>query len=469
VWIYIPDKDETKEPWIGTITPPERSGSLWSFELIRHVDPSDTHFTPFDDATTAIGLLNHQQRCTLVRPRVLVIDPGSVGIRLPTERTRITGEFDALLTDLPVKDAEERNLVSLSFDSETFGAWYAPRAFSTSFDPKSRTHAVDISETARKVFRLPIGEVICTTGGEVLPEGRSATIRSAAILRIELNSPISLREMIDTCLGLERLFGFLIGFQGKLPTFKIALNQTYKIDKHELRWDGSLEIGGVEWQQGRPPHPMRCIHLQGQGGGTIHTILEKFFVDNDSILARIHSIDFCRHFTSNLNDRFSVIMPVLEAYLKRRYTSADEESYIQSEKAFFEWVDKADNDNIKEFSRKHLNVVNRKSPSLKTLLGRALEFVNKSGFSFPSDMSDRIASRRGKLFHSVAKMEEGEARDFQAEVAAATGLLLLHTFDDLGIDVASLAERPSGLDDIRKFFSEHERSSPAAPLPRAKS
>ena len=118
---------------------------------------------------------------------------------------------------------------------------------------------------------------------------------------------------------------------------------------------------------------MRCIHLQGPGRRyDPYTILEKFFIDNDSILARIHSIDFCRHFTSNLNDRFSVIMPVLEAYLKRRYTSADEESYLQSEKAFFEWVDKADNDNIKEFSRKHLNVVNRKSPSLKTLLGRAL-------------------------------------------------------------------------------------------------
>ncbi len=214
---------------------------------------------------------------------------------------------------------------------------------------------------------------------------------------------------------------------------------------------------------------MRCIHLQGQGGGAINTILKKFFRDNDSILARIHTIDFCRHFSSNLMDRFSVIMPVLEEYLKRRYAFEDEARYNESEKAFFEWVDKSDDENIKEFSRKHLNVVDRKSPSMKSLLGRAIEFVNKSGFSFPSGMSDRITSRRGKLFHSVAKMDEGEARNFQVEVAAATGLLLLHTFDDLGIDIAHLAESRSGLDDLSEFFPERERSSHAAPSARAKS
>jgi hypothetical protein len=34
--------------------------------------------------------------------------------------------------------------------------------------------------------------------------------------------------------GCARLFGFLVGFQGKLPIFRIELKHRYKIDEHEM-------------------------------------------------------------------------------------------------------------------------------------------------------------------------------------------------------------------------------------------
>lgn len=101
MWIYVPDTDERKEPWIGKISSDESPKSSWTFELIRHADLENMYQTsPFDKKGTVIGLLDHQRNCTLIRPLVHHIDPGSLGVRIGFQRTRIEGQFGALLTDL---------------------------------------------------------------------------------------------------------------------------------------------------------------------------------------------------------------------------------------------------------------------------------------------------------------------------------------------------------------------------------
>jgi hypothetical protein len=45
MWIYVPDTDERKEPWIGKISSDESSKSSWSFELIRHADLENMYQT----------------------------------------------------------------------------------------------------------------------------------------------------------------------------------------------------------------------------------------------------------------------------------------------------------------------------------------------------------------------------------------------------------------------------------------
>ena len=62
MWIYIPDLEENKEAWVGTISSHDGPNSWWGFELIRHTDVNDMYRTaPFDNQSTVIGLLDHQR------------------------------------------------------------------------------------------------------------------------------------------------------------------------------------------------------------------------------------------------------------------------------------------------------------------------------------------------------------------------------------------------------------------------
>jgi hypothetical protein len=379
-------------------------------------------------------------------------------VRIQTPRIRITGEFQALLSDLPIADANENAFAGTSFQSDAFSAWYAPPMYSTDFDFKTRTHAVEISKTKNDEFDLlTIGRVKCTSGVEISSEVRSGVIRSATVFQLDFLSPVSLNEVMATCFSLERLFGFLIGFRGKPPIFNTWLNKTYKVGEHELKYDGKLDIGGINWKEGQPPHPMECIHLNSLGGASLQAILEKFVVNRDDIVTRIHTVEFSRFFSKNINERFSIVMPILESYLKKKYTTPDETTYMEHEKEFFDWIESSKSEAIIEFSRKHIEVKERKTPSLKTLLTRAIDEVNRYGFQFPQQMAGRIQDRRGRLFHSAPQMEEREALELFDEVRAATGLLMLHTYLDLGIDISVLSKRYSALGDLRGFIVPPER------------
>lgn len=69
-------------------------------------------------------------------------------------------------------------------------------------------------------------------------------------------------------------------------------------------------------------------------------------------------------------------------------------------------------------------------------------------------------------------MSEDDARRFYVEIQAATGLLMLHTYDDLGLDISCLADSYFPLYDLRFFFRRPEQpeeatspSIPDAPKP----
>jgi hypothetical protein len=54
-------------------------------------------------------------------------------------------------------------------------------------------------------------------------------------------------------------------------------------------------------------------------------------------------------------------------------------------------------------------------------------------------------------------MSEKDVRSFYEEVQAATGLLMLHTYDDLGIDLSYLAGQYVGLSEFRSFLVPPKR------------
>jgi hypothetical protein len=54
-------------------------------------------------------------------------------------------------------------------------------------------------------------------------------------------------------------------------------------------------------------------------------------------------------------------------------------------------------------------------------------------------------------------MTEQEALQFHREGQAATGLLMLHSYDDLDIDISNIAKQYSPLSDIRFFLARPDR------------
>jgi hypothetical protein len=459
MWIYIDDDENENHPWNGTITPPSEPKASWEFEVIRQVEPKDLYgTTPFEKSETVLGLLDHQRPCTLIRPLINEIDAGSLGVRYPAFRTRLKGRFASLLSGLAIKDIDAKAFTGASFVSDAFALWYSPAAYKADFDVKKFKYKVSINGTKRKTFEVNrLGVITCVIRAEVSTAGRASDLSSTTIFKVDFPKPVSLQEVGTTCYALENLFGFLIGFRGKLPIFHVWLNETYQVGEHELPLDGELQMGGVDWQSGPLPHPLECVHLNGMRGTTFRKLLERFIEKRDDFMSRIVAVDFSRHFAKSLQESFNALMPVLEKYVRRKYRTKDEANFMAAEKNFFDWVDSAADGDIPEFCRKHVQVKESKSPSLKTLLSRAIVAVNERGFNFPANMAERLQKRRGEMFHSVPEFDEREAAKFASEIHAATGLLMLHTYIDLGIDIRILAGR-TALSDLREFLQPPKRA-----------
>ncbi|WEK03887.1 MAG: hypothetical protein P0Y65_17090 [Candidatus Devosia phytovorans] len=459
MWIYVPVKaddpdGEAPEAWVGKI---ENSGlpkGAWKFEAVRHSEFAGVYNgDPFTDASTVVGLLDHQRQCTLVRPFLARTDPGSIGSGLYA-RTIVSGEFQALVTGLQFPDSTDGVIDRLSFDSPSFAAWYGTAAFKKDYDLEVRKPSMEILDTLRESVSLSTGETVeVALGAEVSSRGSSASVRTASSFLMKFGTPANLDHVIEVAGELEVLFGFLIGFRRKPPTFQISVADN----------TATIDLAGWNWTAQELPDHFRPLHVRGLGGGNLKAVLSRFMSDRLSLVTRVHAVEFSRFFSNNLNDRFSMVMPVLEEYLLNRYKTGDEQSYLDLRQEFFDWIEASPNKNLAEFSRKHVKVVEQKAPGLATLIERAIDDVNRSNFAFPRLLAKRIQNRRGKVFHSAPSMTADEARKFYAEVRAATGLLLLLTLKDLGIDIATLSDRYFALWDLQGFFRPQDSAETAEP------
>ncbi len=464
MWIIIPDPDGLKEPWVGQITRDVAAKSSWLFELVRPVDHADLYRQePFQDANNVIGLLDHQKPCTLIRPIIERIDPGRLDVKNKSQRTIITGEFQALLSDIPAEDGDEQKFLGFAFESEALDAWYGKPTFDHNFNRKTRTPTVDIKPSVTNTFTVrSFGQVTVTRTARLASKLRSSSLHSATVFKVEFEKPKSINEVMSLAFGLERLFGFLVGFRGPYPVFTTWIANKLKAGDIEWNYDGTLEIGNVDCSGGEAPHPLNCVHLNGIAGAELPSILERFPAQENDILDRIHAVEFSRFFSRNLNDRFAVTMPVLDSYVQGRYKSGEEESYIQAKDDFLAWIDASPSEAIREFPKKHVTIKSKKTPGLKILLTRAIEVVNSKGFCFAPELAGHIQDRRGELFHAAPQMGKDEVLSFSLEVRAITGLLLLHTLGDLGIDITYLADRYHALGDMRPFMKEPNQKGKAA-------
>lgn len=321
MWIYIPDRESDKEPWVGQIQIGQAQKGSWSFELVRLVEGGDLYRqNPFDGTCNVIGLYDYQKPCTLIRPIVLHIDPGSLDVKNKSQRTVIKGEFQAILLDIPVTNGDEKLFLGVTFESEAFDAWVSNPSFRKEYNKSTKEHLISSKIADTKEFIVSgIGSFSYTSSAKFQSKTRSTAVNSTTRLKIDFDEPKSLNDLMRICFSLERLFGFLVGFRGRFPDFITWIDNKISLsDSINLNYDGALRFGDVDFLDGSIPHPFECLHLNGLAGAEIEKVIENFFAKEKDIIDRIGAVEFSRFFSKNINDRFSVVIPVFESLIQKR-------------------------------------------------------------------------------------------------------------------------------------------------------
>jgi hypothetical protein len=425
MWILIPAASSDEEDWVGRLEAKSRQSTEWDFELVRRIAPNRFSFddgNPFKGAYTVGGLLDFTDDATLILPHALNINTAHGKFGSGQARIKIAGRAHGLLKGLQVLDGDEKLFTRIEFESELFALWNStgiPDATGTVPD----ANITNIGMFQFKAYSAPSG-----------PDKYS--------ILLTLNEPTSLREAIELCVSFEALVGFLIGNRPQLPIFRLFAQKGGPRGRLEV---GQLEIGYQKHHDDELRNVFTAIHLRSVDNTEFSGVLKKFYADRDRLVGLIHSIEYVRLFSNNVDDNFRLIVPLLEEGLGS-FRNEDELSFIGVKERFFSYIDKVKDREIDEFCKKHINVVASKAPSIKTLIERAVRHYNSKGFCFKAGLGERIQKKRGAMFHSMKYSDGNTVLLTYEEGNVAAAILMLKVFEELGISVSALARRRNAFD-----------------------
>lgn len=447
-WIKLfKHNSDPGDQWLGKISLADDKSARWKFELVASVASISSMYkgiTAFDDRKTITGLIDLQRECTLIFPSVTGGNPGSLGINYVAMREIIKGQFNALLENTAVEDLDEPLFDTLSINSDSFVSWSgAPSPHTTDPAEGLIRNIHNLSFEVEDLGTVEVQSAVYTS-----LKTWSNNSESSSTFTIIFRERQSLRQIMNWATGLEMLFQFLIGKSTRWNSFW----GTGKKDSDEID-NYKLTFGNTPHKTDERPHPGACRHRNGLGGVSINSVLENYAQHRERIAPLIDSLSYARHRATNLQEKFSIIMPLLEKYLKGRFSEGEEISYSSHRRAFFDWVESSNNAEIIEFSKKHMKEVDTKSPSLKTLLSRSAAMLSNHGFYFSEALLARIPKRRVELFHSRLQINEtADANKFKLEVMAIIAMLTLHVMLELGIELTELNRTSMWSDEINPFF-----------------
>ena len=271
-----------------------------------------------------------------------------------------------------------------------------------------------------------------------IPNSFSA-VRSYSV-NIDFEEVRSIEEVLEISTSFDLLMGFLIGHRPKSPIFDVQTNDGQK---------GELEVSYLEFGNNELTNHFTATHLNGIGDASLSEIMIAFYKKRDLFRRIIYCVDMIRFFSNNVVDKFRVIMPVLENYLRQKYKDKEQESFLERKSQFFKIVD-CSTEEIREFCKRHVSIRESKSLGLKNVLAMAIEELNQSGYDIDLGFADRVNGRRGSLFHSDVEIGEGEILDVYDETLAMAAMLMLLAMRDLGLDIGAIAVRPNAFRDLRR-------------------
>ncbi|MUZ74798.1 hypothetical protein GOZ90_19090 [Agrobacterium vitis] len=445
-WIYVPET-EPDDFWTGRISLDESSAGHWQFEAIRMTgDGANPYSTGvFESAGPVSILIDHREKGTLIWPLVNHVEPKSAHL----DRTKIKGSFQALVSGACIENMDEPVFHSIFVESPAFAAWYGTKSPKAIRDEHYRTRSIELADPEKEELTIEaLGNVTVTTLALYEQGADADQLKNTVRLDITFDRLRSLAEVMDLAMGLEMLFGFLVGYRPPMSTF--GMRKPANEDPSKLA-TSRLHLGGAFFREQSIPHPLNRLNMRGRDQSSLEAVLAAYIENPERLLNNIHAIEYSRWFGASLNDQFAAVMPVFEEYVQGKFKTADEESYLSTASDFWAYVENAPSQDLIDFANKHLKVQESKAPGLPTVIKRALTELNEQGFAFDLQLAKRINNRRAQMFHRAPVVSESAVSDFHEEKLAVTAALMLLTLRDLGVRLDGIAENLGALMEHARF------------------
>lgn len=429
------------EEWNGVLRRIEGEEVEWDFNIFRRGLFSDPFKSALFQNNFCVAIdLDFNRPATLILPQILSKRQTANIDDLDAGAVVYGGKAHGFLEGIKVLDYENQQFSRLSFNSKYFDIW--------------NNWLPNLSEREKSVDDIfitidSIGEFQIRRKVDRRESGGRPSVDTLYEISVDFLEKKSLFWLFDFAPTFEILFGMLLGVRNRFPIFRVS-EERVAVSKI-----GFLELGYSKGEIDDRVNSFTAAHLRGVDGVTLFSALTNYYEDMTYYRDVSGVCDHVRFFSSDVEANFRLVAPRFEHELQRRFASVEEKSFIKSQTEFFRYIDASDNENIREFCKKHVEIKDRKAIPFKAKIVAAIEYLNERGCVINLGWAQKISNRRNKLFHSNVVIKSNEIVEMYNENNVMVGVLLLLAFDRLGVDIGIFYNRHHALSDLRSVLFQN--------------
>lgn len=420
IYTLVPCNDETGD-WFAKITATARSGKFFKIEAHRKIEPEHglrafktRSNSPFDRVTIPC-FLKLAFKGTLDRVSVLEQSIGATGPAVVFETQKVLAEAQYILFGEGYDFDFLPTYSSVTFRPSGLAQWVSdglgrPSAdHFKSTDTRLETFAVD-SLGRFGIFLSHEGAI------GIGKDSRKFT----PYLSIEFSHPRSFVQIAGICAQLDSMFSFLT--MTAVKPSKLILKPADADDpaqRHTLLRSGQL------WN-----YPSRdrthTRFLSRKDVPSLAMVIDGAMKSWGESTLLLEAINQSLHFSESCDDCFRKVFPRLERFLDAWFSGKDDADFRQHKDKFFHYIASSDDSSIKEFSRKHISVKDKKSRSLLQKLEKAIMTLNEAiGSKIDFGNAREICDFRTTQFHGTNFVEVAQATANCEKVAGLCNFMLV--------------------------------------------
>lgn len=364
---------------------------------------------------------------------------------------RITGFARGLLIGYG-RDTDSKLVFRIDLSFASLDAWLGHRTETVQdlfFPGDSNTEGFCTANLKERAFYIAKGWR-CTLAHRTKTETspHRATLVNEAHLLLTFDDAITISESIEVASAFAILFRFLTGLHTKYDIVGFDFNP-----EHGSAWM-DCHLGGIKYEEEELSVRRLPLHFDDLDIGCIERAICAFWDNHQTLMPFLVMLENAWRFEPDFPTKYRMLAPALEQYLTSRYPGIEEISYMDNERTFFEYIDQSDNSRIKEFSKKHLKVIDRKAPGLRQRVEQAISTMDHEGVPIPKTYAKSIAESRHRLSHASSIFSQNDFDKLYLNTQCVIILLIGHIFLDLSIPIGFLgssAQLSDALEQIQQI------------------